>query len=90
VIRINLPILMFSAGLALLCGILFGLFPALRLSRPDLARTVQATLRRIGGNDRRRRVNPLIAGQIALTLLLLATAGMAIGAFLHLTNLPLG
>jgi predicted permease len=90
VIRINLPILMFSAGLALLCGILFGLFPALRLSRPDLARTVQATLRRIGGNDRGRKVNPLIAGQIALTLLLLATAGMAIGAFLHLTNLPLG
>jgi predicted permease len=90
VIRINLPILMFSAGLALLCGILFGLFPALRLSRPDLAHTMQTRLRKIGGNDRRRRLNPLIAGQIALTLLLLATAGMAIGAFLHLTNLPLG
>ena len=90
VIRINLPILMFSAGLALLCGILFGLFPALRLSRPDLACTMQARLRRIGGNDRRRKLNPLIAGQIALTLLLLATAGMAIGAFLHLTNVPLG
>ena len=90
VIRINFPILMFSAGLALLCGIVFGLFPALRLSRPDLACTMQARLRRIGGNDRRRKVNPLIAGQIALTLLLLATAGMAIGAFLHLTNVPLG
>ncbi len=90
VIRINLPILMFSAGLALFCGILFGLLPALRLSRPDLAGTMQARLRRIGGNDRRRKVNPLIAGQIAVTLLLLATAGMAIGAFLHLTNVPLG
>jgi predicted permease len=90
VIRINLPILMFSAGLALLCGILFGLFPALRLSRPDLTCTMHARLHRIGGTDRRRKVNPLIAGQIALTLLLLATAGMAIGAFLHLTNLPLG
>jgi predicted permease len=32
----------------------------------------------------------LIAGQIALTLLLLATAGTAISAFLHLTNVPLG
>ena len=90
VIRISLPILMFSAGLALLCGILFGLFPALRLSRPDPARAMQARLSRIGGNVRRRKVNPLIAGQIALTLLLLATAGMAIGAFLHLTNVPLG
>jgi predicted permease len=90
VIRINLPVLLFSVGLAFLCGILFGLFPALRLSRPDLGRTLQARLRRIGGNDRRRKVNPLIAGQIALTLLLLTTAGMAIGAFLHLTNVPLG
>jgi predicted permease len=90
VIRINLPILMFCAALALLCGILFGLFPALRLSRPDLSCFMQARLRRIGGNDRRRNVNPLIAGQIALTLLLLTTAGMAIGAFLHLTNVPLG
>ncbi len=89
-IRINLPILMFCAVLALLCGILFGLFPAVRLSRPDLACFVQARLRRIGGNDRRRNLNPLIAGQIALTLLLLTTAGMAIGAFLHLTNVPLG
>ncbi len=90
VIRINFPILMFSAGLALLCGVLFGLFPALRLSRPNLARAIQTRLRRIGGSDRRRKVNPLIAAQIALTLLLLATAGMAIGAFLHLTNVPLG
>jgi predicted permease len=90
VIRIDLPILMFSAGLALLCGFFSGLFPALRLSRPDLACTMQARLRRIGGNDRRRKINPLIAGQIALTLLLLATAGTAISAFLHLTNVPLG
>ncbi len=35
VIRINAPILAFSVVLALLCGILFGLAPALRLSRHD-------------------------------------------------------
>ncbi len=34
-IRVNAPILAFSVGLALLCGILFGLVPALRLSRRD-------------------------------------------------------
>jgi predicted permease len=38
VIRINAPILTFSVALALLCGILFGLVPALRLSRNDPAR----------------------------------------------------
>ncbi|WP_158748101.1 ABC transporter permease [Acidobacterium sp. S8] len=90
VIRINLPILAFSVGLALLCGLLFGLFPALRLSRPDLARTMQASLRRTAGNGSKRRLNILIAGQIAFTLLLLATAGTAIGAFLHLGKVSLG
>src|ERR1700728_1661046 len=38
VIRINAPILAFAVALALLCGILFGLTPALRLSRRDPAR----------------------------------------------------
>lgn len=90
VIRINLPILAFSVGLALLCGLLFGLTPALRLSRPDLARTMQASLRRVSGNGSRRKINLLIVGQIALTLLLLATAGTAISAFLHVTQVPLG
>src|SRR5580692_5361279 len=40
VIRINAPILAFSVALALLCGILFGLAPALRLSRHDPARAL--------------------------------------------------
>jgi len=90
VIRMNLPVLGFSVGLALLSGICFGLVPALRLSRPDLARTMQASLRRIAGSRGKRRLNVLIAGQIALTLLLLATAGTAMSAFLHLTRVPLG
>jgi predicted permease len=90
VIRINLPILAFSVGLALLCGLLSGLFPALRLSRPDLAPTMQANLRRNPGGGRKRRINALIAAQIALTLLLVATAGTVIGAFLHLMRVPLG
>jgi len=37
VIRINLPVLAFSVGLALCSGILFGLVPALKLSSPDPA-----------------------------------------------------
>ena len=90
VIHINLPVLAFSVGLAILSGILFGLVPALRLSRPDLARTMQVSLRRISGSGNKHRFNILIAGQIALTLLLLATAGTAIGGFLHLMNVPLG
>lgn len=90
IIRINLPILVFSVGLALVCGLLAGLFPALRLSRPDLAPTMQANPRRNPGDSRKRKINVLITGQITLTLLLLATAGSAIGAFLRLMRTPLG
>ena len=89
-IRLNLPVLAFSVGVALTCGILFGLSPALRLSRGDLTRGIQTTQRSIAGHGGNRRINTLIAGQIALTLLLMATAGTAIGAFLHLMHVPLG
>jgi predicted permease len=86
-IRINVPVLAFSVGLALTVGILFGIVPALRLSRPSLARATYVSLR---NTTRNSMLNALIIGQIALTLLLLATAGTAIGAFLQLLKVPLG
>jgi len=77
-------------GLALACGILFGLSPALSLSRGDLIRGIQTTRRSIAGHVGSRRSNALIAGQIALALLLMATAGTALAAFLHLMHVPPG
>jgi predicted permease len=90
VVQINAPILMFSVGLALLSSLLFGLSPALRLSRPNLVHMMQSTLRRLGGFRGNRSFHGLIAGQVALTLLLMATAGIAMSTFLHLVNAPLG
>jgi hypothetical protein len=34
-IRINMPVLLFSAGLAILTAVLFGLFPALQMAKPE-------------------------------------------------------
>lgn len=90
VIHVNIPILAFSIGLAFLCGIGFSLLPAIRLSSPDLIGRMQRKMRSISPSGVKRRLNLLIAGQIALTLLLLATAGAAIGTFLGLMKLPLG
>jgi predicted permease len=89
-IRINVPILAFSVALALLCGLLFGLVPALRLSRRDSAHILPG--RQIGGVSvpAKRRWSVLIAAQVALTLLLMATAGIAIHSFLQLMRMPLG
>jgi predicted permease len=89
-IRIDAPILAFSVALALACGILAGLVPALRLSRYDSARMLPG--RQIGGATapQKRRWSALIATQVALTLLLMATAGAAMRGFLELMQMPLG
>jgi len=90
-IAINLPVLLFSIVVALLTGILFGLWPALQLSRPAMAQMMQSNTRRTAGSVRGRRThNLLIAGQIALTLLLLAGAGTALEGFQRLMHVPLG
>ena len=88
VIRINAPILAFSVALALVCGILSGLVPALRLSRHDSARMLSG--RGVAAAPAKHRWSVLIAAQVALTLLLMATAGTAIRGFLQLMQMPLG
>ncbi|HKD79854.1 MAG TPA: ABC transporter permease [Candidatus Angelobacter sp.] len=90
VIRINVPILAFSVGLALLCGLLFGLVPALRLSRHDSARMLPGRQTGVVAAPAKHRWSVLIAAQVALTLLLMATAGTAIHSFLGLMRMPLG
>jgi predicted permease len=91
VIGINLPVLLFSVGIALVTGILFGLWPALQLSRPAMAQMMQSNSRRMAGSVRGRRTHSLlIAGQIALTLLLLAAAGTAMEGFQKILHVPLG
>ena len=78
VIRINFPVLLFSIGIALLTGILFGVWPALQLSRPQEGQMVLSGTRRVAGSVQGRRThNALIAGKIALTVLLLVGAGSA-------------
>jgi predicted permease len=90
VIRINAPILAFSVALALLCGIFFGLVPALRLSRHDSARMLPGRQIGVVAAPAKHRWSVLIAAQVALTLLLMATAGTAIRSFLGLMQMPLG
>lgn len=91
VFRINVPVLLFSASVALATGILFGLWPALRLSRPATRDTLQSGTRRVAGSARGQRIHGLlIGGQIALTLLLLAGAGAALSEFTRLLHAPLG
>jgi putative ABC transport system permease protein len=90
-IRINLPVLCFSVGLAIITGVFFGLSPAMQFSRPEVSQVMQASAKKVMGGVRGKRLhNTLIAGQIALTLLLLASAGAAIQGFIKLNRSHLG
>jgi predicted permease len=89
--HVNVPVLLFSVGLALFTGISFGLFPALQMSRPEISQVMQSSTRKVAGTVHGKRFHTvLIAGQIALTLLLMTAAGAAIEGFLHLMRIPLG
>ena len=90
-IHVSVPVLAFSAAIAVLTGILFGISPALQLSRPNLNQLVQSGVgRHSGGGGDRRTHRLLIAGQVALTLVLLTVAGAATRAFLAAYRIPLG
>ncbi len=90
-ISINLPVLFFTVGLALLTGIVFGISPALQSSRPEVAQAMQSSTRKMtAGVQGRRTHSVLIAGQIALTLLLLAAAGVAMQGFVRMMRVNLG
>jgi putative ABC transport system permease protein len=89
--HIHIPVLLFSVGLALITGIVFGLFPALQLARPEISQVMQSSTRKVAGSVRGRRLHSvLIAGQIALTLLLLTAAGIAMQGFVRMLHVNLG
>jgi predicted permease len=90
-IQINLPVLAFTVSLALVAGLLFGLAPALRLSRTEANQVLLSGARTVGFGVRSNRAHGLlVAAQVALTLLLLSGGGAVTQGFLRLTRVPLG
>jgi predicted permease len=90
-IRINLPVLLFCIAVAIATGIVFGLWPAIQVSKPNVSQIMQAATRKVAGSVSGRRFHgSLIAGQLALTLLLLTTAGVAIEGFLRMLHMNVG
>ncbi len=90
-IHVNATVLLFAVAVALLTGIIFGSSPAWQLSRPEVGALMQGSSAKLAGTVRGRRTHSLlIAGQVALTMLLLASAGAALRAFATLYHTPLG
>ena len=84
-IVINGWVLLFSLGVSMLTGILFGLAPALRSSRPDLVGTLKDGGGGAAGSLRGRAMRSwLVVAEISLSVVLLAGASLAVRGFVQM------
>lgn len=90
-VRLDLPVLLFTAATAVVAVLLFGLVPALSGSRVDLASAMRAHARSVtgGGRGGRGKLSAgrlLISGQVALSLVLLVSASLLVRSLRHLEH----
>jgi putative ABC transport system permease protein len=84
-------VLLFAFAVSLLTGWLFGLVPALQLAKPDLQSFLKEGVRGSGEGTRWNRVRGgFVVAQVALSLLLLVSAGLLIRSFDKLLRVNLG
>ncbi len=85
---LNLRVLAFTLVISLVTGVLFGLAPAWGTTRMDLASVLRQGRRMTSGGSRLK--NTLLTFQVALSVLLLAGAGLFIRTLFHLEHVDLG
>ncbi len=90
-IGFNAAVFFFTAGLAVITGLLFGLVPALRSTRPDIERTLREVGHSTSAGIRQRYLrSALVVVQTALALLLLVGAALLVQSFNRLRAIDLG
>ncbi len=88
---LDLPVLLFAGGLTLLTGLLFGLFPALHSTRPDLMSSLKGQAGQPSGARSASRFRAALAtAQIALSLALLVSAGLFLKSLANVSRTDLG
>jgi macrolide transport system ATP-binding/permease protein len=85
---LDIRVLAFTLFLSLLTSVFFGMIPALTGRKVDLRSSIVSRSIIGGGNIRLRQ--GLIAGEVALTVVLLAAAGLLIRTLIHLETMPPG
>jgi putative ABC transport system permease protein len=86
---IDLRVLGFTLGVSLLTGLIFGVLPAIHASKTNLNETLKEGGRGIGSSRQRSR-SLFVVAEIALSLVLLAGAGLMMRSFLRLQHVNSG
>lgn len=89
-IELNVPVLLFALGIAMLSGILSGCAPAWRASRLNLNETLNQGSQSVIGGRRGHTQAILVITEFALAITLLSGAGMAMHSFWKLATIDLG
>src|SRR3954451_5717373 len=75
-LSINFSVLVFALGASIVTGLFFGLWPALRAAQADLREALQGASKGSVGSSSQWVRQIMVAGQVALTVLLIAGAGL--------------
>jgi len=88
---IDTRVMLFAAALTIATGVIFGLFPALHSTRPDLLSTLKGqTGQPAGARSASRFRNSLAIAQIGLAMTLLVAAGLFIKSLYNVSHVDLG
>ncbi len=88
---VQTSVLVFAAVVSIGTGLLFGMFPALHSTRPDLITTIRANSGPvIGTRSANRFRTSLVTAQIALSMALLTSAGLFIKSLMNVSRVDLG
>ncbi len=89
-VSLDWRVLAFTAAVTIVTAILFGMAPAFRAGRVELTDVLKEQGRGLAGDGRRALSQPLVVAQVALSLVLVAAAGLFIRTFSTLATLDLG
>lgn len=88
--QLNLSVLEFALTISMITSVLFGLAPALQVSKTNLNTDLKEGNRGAAPFRRSRLRSALVVAEVALSLVLLAGAGLLLRSFVKLLNVPLG
>jgi putative ABC transport system permease protein len=90
-IQISVPVLLFSLGVSVVTGLIFGLAPALQAAKADVNEVLKDSGRGTTDGFRRNRLRgALVMSEVALSLVLLAGAGLLLRSFAKMREVDIG